>query len=102
MAQFWHDYFYTPLLNFLMFLYSGPASGNLGVAVMELTVLLGVLLLPFTAVDEKNRFRYERLSRRIESIERDFKTGHVKQKEKIRELLKEQKVSYWSKVLVLG
>lgn len=102
MGQFWHDYLYTPLLNFLIFLYSGPAFGNLGVAVIELTALLRTALLPLTIVEESSRFRYEKLNRRIEAIERDFKTDHVMKKEKIRELLKMHKVSYWSKVLLLG
>lgn len=102
MGQFWHDFLYTPLLNFLMFLYSGPAFGNLGVAIIELTVLLRTALLPFTILDERNRFRYEKLNKRIETIERDFKTDHVKRNEKIRELLKEHRVSYWSKMLVIG
>src|SRR5512142_739323 len=102
MGQFWHDYLYTPLLNILFFLYSGPAFGNLGVAVIELTVALRVALLPFTIVDERNRFRYEKLDRKIEAIERDFKTDHVMRAERIRELLKQHKVSYWSKVIVLG
>lgn len=102
MGQYWHDYLYTPLLNILFFLYSGPAFANLGVAVIELTVLLRFALLPFTLVDERNRFRYEKLNKKIEAIERDFKTDHVKRAERIRELLKEAKVSYWSKVIVLG
>lgn len=102
MAQFWHDWLYNPLLNFLMFLYSGPAFGNLGVAIIELTVLLRSALLPFTVLDERNRFRYEKLNKKIETIERDFKTDHVMRKEKIRDLLRTHKVNYWSKVLVLG
>ncbi len=102
MHSFWHDYLYTPLLNVLIFLYSGPASENLGVAVIMLTVLLRVALLPFTVLDERNRFRYEKLNRKFEAIERDFKTDHVKRAEKIRDLLKQHKVSYWSKVFVMG
>jgi len=100
--EFWHDYLYTPLLNFLMFLYAGPAFGNLGVAVIELTIALRFVLLPLSILDERNRFRFEKLDRRIQEIERDFKADQVLKKEKIRELLKEQKVNYWSKVLVLG
>lgn len=102
MTAFWHDGLYTPLLNFLMFLYSGPASGNLGIAVIELTVILRVFLLPLSVIEERNRARYERLNDRIETIERDFKTDHVMRKDKIRDLLKEHKVSYWSKVVSLA
>ncbi len=102
MHSFWHDFLYTPLLNVLIFLYSGPAAENLGVAVIMLTILLRVVLLPFTILDERNRFRYEKLNKKFEAIERDFKADHVKRSEKIRDLLKQHKVSYWSKVFVMG
>jgi YidC/Oxa1 family membrane protein insertase len=102
MSLFWHDWLYNPLLNVLIWLYQGPAMESLGLAVVMLTVVLRLALLPLSVVDERNRLRYERLNRRIESIERDFKTDHVKRKERIRELLKEHKVSYWSKVLGLA
>ncbi len=102
MGYFWHDWLYNPLLNFLFFLYSGLAFNNLGVAVVELTVLLRTILLPLTILEERSRFRFEKLNKRFESIDRDFKTDHVMKKEKIRELLKTHKVSYWSKVIVLG
>lgn len=102
MAAIWHDWLYTPLLNFLLWLYEGPAFNNLGVAIIELTVLLRFALLPFTIMDEKSKASYEKLSQKLGAIERDFKTDHVKRKEKVRELLKEHKVNYWSKVIVLG
>jgi len=102
MGNLWHDYLYTPLLNILMFLYSGPAFGNLGVAVIELTAVLRLFLLPFSILDERNRFRFEKLNLRFEAIQRDFKNDVVMQKEKVRELLRTHKVNYWSKVMVLG
>lgn len=102
MPEIWHDYLYTPLLNFLIFLYNGPAFGNLGVAIIELTVLLRLLLLPLSIIDERNRFRYEKLDRKVEAIERDFKGDPILKKEKVRELLREHKVNYWSKVGLLG
>lgn len=98
----WHDFLYTPLLNVLFFLYDGPAMGNFGLAIIELTVLLRIVLLPFTVVDERSRFRYEKVNLKVEEIDRNYKADHVMRKEKIRELLKEQKVSYWSKIVVLG
>jgi len=102
MPVFWHDYLYTPLLNFLIFLYNWPAFGHLGLAVIELTVLLRLLLLPLSVVDERSRFRYEKLDRKVQTIERDFKGDPILKKEKVRELLREHKVSYWSKVGLLG
>lgn len=102
MQAFWHDFLYTPLLNILMFLYSGPATESLGLAIIMLTVLLRVVLLPLTLLDERSRYRYEKLNKKFEALERDFRTDPVKRSEKTRDLLKEHKVNYWSKVLVLG
>ncbi|MDD5251494.1 MAG: YidC/Oxa1 family membrane protein insertase [Patescibacteria group bacterium] len=102
MLEFWQNYLFRPLLNLLLYLYSGPAFGNMGFAIIELTVLLRIALLPLTLLDERNRSLYERLSRKMESLARDFKGDHVKRKEMIRELLKQHRVNYWAKVLVLG
>jgi membrane protein insertase Oxa1/YidC/SpoIIIJ len=102
MIAYWHDFLYTPLLNVLMYMHAGPAMGSVGLAIIMLTVALRLLLLPLSIIDERNRFRYEKLNRRIETINRDFKTDHIKRKERIRELLKEHKVSYWAKVVVLA
>ncbi|MBN1585555.1 YidC/Oxa1 family membrane protein insertase [Candidatus Uhrbacteria bacterium] len=102
MGAFWHDWLYVPLLNALIWLYQGPAFGNLGLAIVELTVVLRVALLPFTIIDERSRSSYERLSEKIGELEREFRTDPVRRKEKIRELLKDHRVSYWSKVFVLG
>lgn len=102
MPSFWHDYLYNPLLNFLFFLYSGPARGNLGVAIIELTILLRLALLPFTIITERNGYKYEKLNKEIEAIERDFKADPVRRQENIRALLKQNKVNYWPKVFVLG
>ena len=102
MGQFWHDYLYNPLLNVLMYLYTGFAGENFGIAIIELTVALRIVLLPFTVIDERNRYRYETLNKKIGAIERDFKADVIKRKEKIRELLQQHKVNYWAKVFVLG
>lgn len=102
MGKIWHDYLYEPLLNTLFFLYGGPAFKDMGLAIIELTVALRIVLMPFTVVNERSRYRFEKLNAKIAGIERDFRNDAVKKKEKIRELLKMHKVNYWSKSIVLG
>jgi len=102
MGVIWHDYLYTPLLNVLIFFYNGPAFGHLGVAIIELTIILRLLLLPLSILDERNRYRYEKLDRYVQTIKQDFKDDPIKMKEKVRELLRHHKVNYWSKVGLLG
>lgn len=102
MGAIWHDYLYYPLFNVLLWLYNGPAMSNLGIAVIELTVMLRIVLLPFTIIDERNRYKYEQVSLKVAAINHDFKADPIKAKEVIRDLLKEHRVSYWAKVFVLG
>jgi len=99
---FWHDFLYTPLLNFLIWLYNGPAFGNLGVAIIYLTIIIRVVLLPFTVVSERSKILYEKLGQKIDKIGHDFKNDHIQKKEAIRRVMREHRVSPWAKVMVLG
>lgn len=102
MLELWHDYLYQPLLNLLFFLYDRFASENLGVAVIELTVIIRMALLPFSIVSERKRARFEALSEQIATVGRQFKNDRVKQREETRKLLRVQRVSPWAKVVALG
>jgi membrane protein insertase Oxa1/YidC/SpoIIIJ len=99
---FWHDFLYTPLLNVLIWLYNGPALGNLGVAIIYLTIAIRIVLLPFTVVSERSKILYEKLGEKIKKIEHDFKNDSIQRNEIIRQTMKEHRVSPWAKVVVLG
>lgn len=101
-GAFWHDQLYTPLINLLFFLYGGPAFGNLGLAIVELTVLLRLVLMPLTVLEERSRMHYEQLYPKLESLSRDYKNDRVKRMEKVRELLRNNRVNYWSKTVSLA
>jgi len=100
--QIWHDVLYTPLLNILIWLYNVPAFGNLGVAIIYLTIIIRIVLLPFTVVSERSKILYGKLSQKIDKISQDFKNDPIQKKEMIRKVMREHKVSPWAKVMVLG
>jgi membrane protein insertase Oxa1/YidC/SpoIIIJ len=100
-VSFWHGYLYTPVLNFLFWLYSGPAFGSMGWAIVELTIMLRLVLLPFTVLEERSSWRFELMQEKLEAVARDFKNDTVRRKEKVRELLAEHRVNYWSKSVAL-
>ncbi|MDP3245262.1 MAG: YidC/Oxa1 family membrane protein insertase [bacterium] len=102
LAILWHDWLYVPLLNFLVVLYNGPAMGNLGVAVMYLTVGLRLVLIPFSIISERNSYKYEKLNEYIKVLNKDFKDDPIARKEHIREKLKIQKINPWASVFLLG
>jgi YidC/Oxa1 family membrane protein insertase len=101
MTDAWNDLVVHPLLEALLFLYRTAAFGNLGVAVIELTVLLRLALLPLTVLAERTSARYERLSDEVAAVRAAYKDDPVLANEQVRELLRSRRVNPWAKALVL-
>ena len=98
----WNDFLYKPVFNALIWIYNNWADANLGWAVVYLTVLLRLILLPFTIVTEKNKMQDENLDVELGKLSNDFRNDPVLYKEEMRKTLRKKKVSPWSKVVVLG
>lgn len=101
-GYFWTHYLYEPLLNVLIYIYGNWAFENLGVAIIFLTVLLRLALLPFTVISHQSKRLYQKLDKKIATIKKDFKDDSVMQKEQIRELLRSRRVNPWAKSVTLG
>ncbi|MDX9893041.1 MAG: YidC/Oxa1 family membrane protein insertase [Patescibacteria group bacterium] len=101
-SYIWEYYLYIPLFNFLVWLYINYAFFNLGLAVIILTIMLRIALLPFTILTEKSKIVGSQLSEEISKIRKDFTGDTVKQKELIRLALKKRKLHPWAKAIVLG
>ncbi len=102
LSWFWTTYFYAPLYNALIWLYNGPAEQNLGLSVILLTVGLRLAIFPLTLISERNKHAYAKVEEQIAEIERTYKNDPEKQKDRIRELLKERRISPWSKTAALA
>lgn len=100
--QLWHDYLFVPLLNFLVILYNTVAFENLGIAVIYLTVLLRLILLPFSLISEMNSYRYAIALEKIKNLDADFHNDPVAKRERIKEILAEQKINPWASAFLLG
>ena len=98
----WQYYLYIPLFNFLIWLYLSYSIFNLGIAVIVLTIILRILLLPFTILTERAKIISQRLHHEMSEINRDFSTDPVKRKLMIRQLLKKKKIRPGAKTVVLG
>lgn len=102
MSFLWNNYLYTPILNALIYLYENFAGNNFGWAVVELTVLLRVALLPLSILSERNAAKHDRLEHKIAAITRSAAGDGVARKQKIRALLRKERVSPWAKVASFG
>lgn len=98
----WHDYLFAPLLNLLIYLYNGVAFENLGLAVVYMTILLRLVLIPLSIISERNSYKYEKIQKDLIIIEQEFKDDPVERKEQIRELLHLNKIRPWAAGVLLG
>ena len=98
----WNDFLYKPVFNALIWLYNNWTDANLGWAVVYLTILLRLILLPFSIVTERNKMENDDLQEKLGKLGKDFRNDPIMYKEEMRKVLKQKKVSPWSKVVVLG
>ncbi|MBI2436846.1 MAG: YidC/Oxa1 family membrane protein insertase [Candidatus Magasanikbacteria bacterium] len=98
----WNDFLYRPLFNVLIWLYNNWADQNLGWAIIYLTLLLRIVMLPLTILTERNVLKNIELEDEIKHAEKDFRNDPILQKEEIRKRIKQKKVRPWTKVLSLG
>lgn len=101
MFALWSTIFVYPFLNVMVVLYETVAFGNLGVAVIELTILLRLALFPLTIISERNKAKYERLEDDMELLKESYKDDPVRLKEHVRKLLRVHRISPWAKTSVL-
>lgn len=102
MFELWRHIFLYPFLNGLIWLYNTVAFGNLGVAVIELTVILRLFLFPLTVISERNKAKYERLEPEVDQIAEAYKDDPVKMRERVREMLHRNRINPWAKASVLA
>ena len=99
---FWNDWLYQPLFNFLIWIYNTWTDGNLGWAVVYLTILLRVVLLPFTLITERNQIRNEALVDEVRAIEKAYAKDPVLKKQEVRRILKKRRGQPWAKGGAIG
>jgi membrane protein insertase Oxa1/YidC/SpoIIIJ len=102
MISIWNDFLYQPLFNLLIWIYSNWTNHNLGWAVVYLTIILRVVLLPFSLVSEKAKVKNDELQKEVNRLEKELAGDPVLRKQEIRRVLRQRKVRHWSTAIVLG
>jgi YidC/Oxa1 family membrane protein insertase len=102
MEFIWDEFLYKPLFNLLIFLYQYKDVFSLGLAVIYLTIILRIVLLPFTFFAQRNKVRYEMLSKEIRKISEDYKHDPEQAKQEARDAMKRYKIRPWAKAVVLS
>lgn len=102
LSLIWNQYLYIPLFNFLVWLYLNYSADNLGVAVIILTIILRVILLPFTVLTERGKIISERLKKDLEQIKKDYASDPINRKMAIRQFLKKKRIRPWARAISLS
>lgn len=102
LSALWHNYLYQPLFNFLIWIYNNWTDMNFGWAVVYLTLILRLVLLPFTLVNERNLVKNAEIAAEVARLSKEYPTDPILRKEEIRKLLRKRRVQPWVRVVVLG
>ena len=102
LSTIWNEYLFRPIFNILIYFYNEVTAQNLGLAVIYLTLLIRLALLPFSFISVWKEGFHKKLSTAISKIALAHKNDSVLQNQEIREFLKKNRVNPWSKAIVLG
>src|SRR3989344_2376715 len=101
MINLYNIILYNPLLNALIFLYQYASFGDLGVAIIILTILIRFILLTLFYKSAKDQAILQRLQPRIKELQETHKDDREKQVKAMFELYREHKVSPFSGFLLM-
>ena len=101
MIQLFNVIFYQPLLNLLIFIYNIIPYHDLGWAIIIITVIIRLLLFPFSAKSIKAQRALQELQPKISELKEKFKNDKQAQATATMKLYKENKINPLSSCLPL-
>jgi len=94
-------FFYEPVLNLLVFLYNISPGHDLGIAIILLTLVIKIILLPLSKKSLKSQKALQELQPKIEEIKRKYKNKKEEMSRAMMKLYKDNKVNPFSSCLPL-
>ncbi len=102
MSYIWFTLLYQPVFNLLVWLYNNLSQGNMGYAVIIMTVMLRLCLLPLSIISERDVNRQKEVELEALQVAKSFKNDPIAQKEEARRIIRKYRVSPWAKVVTLA
>ncbi len=101
MLSLFNEIFYRPIFNALIFIYNSVAFGDLGIAIILLTVLIRVVLFPLFHKTMKHQTEMQRLGPEIKKIQDSHKDNKEKQAQALLEFYRRNKINPFSGFFLL-
>lgn len=92
---------YTPLFNFLVFLYNTVAFGDFGIAIVFLTVIIRLVMSPLSIRAFRSQKILSELQPKIQEIQKKFKENPQKQTQEVMALYKDHNTNPFSGCFLL-
>jgi|SRR6185437_4563680 len=101
LSTFFHAVFYNPIYNILVFLVAILPGREVGLAVIVLTILIRLVLLPFSLSAARSQRAMRVLEPKLQAIKEQYKDKKDEQAAKTLELYREEKINPFAPVLTL-
>ena len=101
MSNLFHAFLYAPILNLLVFLYNIVPGHDLGVAIILLTIIIKLVLLPLSKQSIKSQKSLQDLQPKIDAIKAQYANNKEEMGRAMMNLYKENKVNPFSSCLPL-
>ena len=101
MSQIFNVIFYQPILNLLVFLYNIVPGHDIGLAIILMTVIIKLILLPLSKQSIKSQKALQEIQPKIDEIKKKFADKKEEQGRAMMELYKQEKVNPFSSCLPL-
>ena len=100
MVWLWQTIFYQPLLNLLVWIYN-LVGGDMGLAIIVLTVVIKLALYPFSQQSLKSQRALQKLQPQVEELKKRLKDQKDKMAQELMRLYQRERVSPLSSCLPL-
>ena len=101
MSQIFTVVFYQPILNLLVFLYNIVPGHDIGLAIIIMTVVIKLILLPLSKQSIKSQKALQEIQPKIDEIKKMYADKKEEQGRAMMELYKKEKVNPFSSCLPL-
>lgn len=100
MSTLWNTIFYEPIYNALIFIINTVTFGDVGFAIIVLTILIKIFLAPLTRKSIRSQVLMKRLEGELKQIKKDYPSKE-QQAQKTLELYKKNNVNPFSGCLIV-
>ncbi|KKU88937.1 hypothetical protein A3I34_00290 [Candidatus Jorgensenbacteria bacterium RIFCSPLOWO2_02_FULL_45_12] len=101
MTALFYTFIYEPILSVLVFIYRDISFGDLGLAIIILTILVRIVLFPIFYKSAKDQTVMQKLQPKAKEIQNKYKTNKEEQAKVLMALYKENKFNPLSGFLFL-